>query len=507
MSDYHDDLDRGSSRRSDRYRKTGSGRPVVGGGRQAPASRRRRTPPKIDRVQPRSGSAETIRESQRRRRESSRIVTPQVRKRRRRRKLTIAALVIVALVLGGAAWAWAFVSNLDRNIHPVDINALKSALGDTPAPAPGKPFYMVIMGVDTRPGEQVARSDTLMVAYVDPTKKRVTTMSIPRDTRVTIPGRGKAKINEAMQLGGPALVIKTVKQFTGLPISHYAYIDFSGFKDVVDAVGGVDIYVPETIKDLQASGNHRTYYYIKKGWQHLDGGHALTFVRARHQFADQDFSRMKNQQAFLKALAKQAMMLTNPFKLPGLANAVSRNVKTDLGLSEITGLALNLRGMDEKNLQSVTMPGYTKLINGISYVIPDDAGMHEFLVKMKKGEQFVTVVHSAEPSVTIAPSMITLTVRNGAGIPGWAKTVADKLTKDGFKINDTGNMGQYVYGNTMIVYRTEADSAKAIFMQDALGVGKLVPSRGMYAFTGDLMIIIGKDFDPSKFGTTAPTRR
>lgn len=507
MSEYNDDLDRGSSRRSDRHRKTGSGRPVVGGGREASASRRR-TPPKIDRVQPRSGSAETIRESQRRRRESSRVVSPQVRKRRRRRTLTIAALLVVAMVLGGAAWAWAFVSNLEHNIHPVDINAINSAIGtDTPAPAPGKPFYMVIMGVDTRPGEQVARSDTLMVAYVDPAKKRVTTMSIPRDTRVTIAGRGKAKINEAMQLGGPALVIRTVKQFTGLPITHYAYINFNGFKDIVDAVGGVDIYVPETIKDLQASGNHRTYYYIKKGMQHLDGGHALTFVRARHQFADQDFSRMKNQQAFLKALAKQAMTLTNPFKLPGLAAAVSRNIQTDMALTDITGLALNFRGMDEKNLQSVTMPGYSKMINGISYVEPDMAGMHEFLVKMRNGQPFVAVTHSTEPSVTIKPSMITLTVRNGAGIPLWAQRVSDKLAKDGFKIKDTGNMGQYVYGNTMIVYRTDADSAKAMFMQDALGVGKLVPSRGMYAFTGDLMIIIGKDLDITKFAATAPTRR
>jgi hypothetical protein len=128
MSDYDDDLDRGSSRRSDRHRKTGSGRPIVGGGRQAPGSGRRHTPPKIDRVQPRSGSAETVRESQVRRRQSSRIVTPEVRRRRRRRRLTITVLVVFALVLGGAGWAWAFVSNLGRNIHPVDISAINSAI-------------------------------------------------------------------------------------------------------------------------------------------------------------------------------------------------------------------------------------------------------------------------------------------------------------------------------------------------------------------------------------------
>lgn len=500
-----DDFERGSYRRSDRHR-TG-GRPPARAGARPPASGRRRTPPQIDRVQPRSGSAETVRESQRRRRASSRIVTPEVRRRRRRRTLTIAALVVGAMVLGCVGWAWAFIANIDRNIHAIDGSSIASAIGtDTPVPAPGKPFYMVIMGVDMRPGETVSRSDSLMVAYVDPGRKRVTTMSIPRDTRVTIPDHGKTKINAAMQLGGPALVIKTVKQFTGLPITHYAYINFDGFKDMVDAVGGVDIYVPVHIYDRQAAGGTLNAD-IPKGWQHLDGGHALTFVRARHQFADQDFSRMKHQQEFLKALAKQAMTMTNPFRLPGLAAAVSRNVQTDLSLSEITSLALNLRGMKESDLQSVTMPGESKMINGLSYVVADETQLHEFLIKMKNGEQFEPVQHAAEPSVTISPSMITLTIRNGAGVSGLAKTVADKMTADGFNVKDTGNMGQYVYGKTMIVYRSDADSAKAIFVQDTIGVGNLVPSRGMYAFSGDLMIIIGKDFDPKRFGTTPTTRR
>lgn len=449
-----------------------------------------------------------MRESQRRRRASSRIVTPEVRRRRRRRRLTITALVVGAIVLGCVGWAWAFVANLDHNIHAIDGSSIASAIGtDTPVPAPGKPFYMVIMGVDMRPGESVSRSDSLMVAYVDPGRKRVTTMSIPRDTRVTIPDHGKMKINAAMQLGGPALVIKTVKQFTGLPITHYAYINFDGFKDMVDAVGGVDVYVPEDIDDLQAANYIKPNAVIKKGWRHLDGGHALTFVRARHQFADQDFSRMKHQQEFLKALAKQAATMTNPFRLPGLAAAVSRSVQTDLSLSEITGLALNLRGMKETDLQSVTMPGESKMINGLSYVVADETQLHEFLIKMKNGEPFQPVQHGVEASVTIAPSMITLTIRNGAGVSGLAKTVADKMTADGFNVKDTGNMGQYVYGKTMIVYRSDADSAKAIFVQDTIGVGNLVPSRGMYAFSGDLMIIIGKDFDPKRFGTTPTTRR
>jgi len=499
MSDYEDDFSRGGQRRSDRRRKPAA--------RPPRASSNRRKPPEIRRVAPRTSTSETARQAQKRRAESSRIVTPEARKRRRRRTLTIVAVVVAVVLLAGAGAAFAWYQGLSREINAVFGDTPTVAGGELQAPKPGKPFYMVIIGVDTRPGEKVARSDTLVLAYVDPGRKRVTTMSIPRDTKVTIRNRGTAKINEAMQLGGPKKVIETVKDFTGLPITHYAYINFNGFKDIVDAVGGVDVYVPVTIDDIQASGNHPSAKYIRKGQQHLDGMHALTFVRARHQFADQDFTRMKNQQTFMKALAKRAMGVRNPATLAALANSAAKNINTDLQIPDIIGMALNFRGMDDKMFQSVTMPGHATYSGGVSWVEVDKDEFANVVAKMRRGELFQQVAPEAVPTTaTVKPSSISINVRNGAGSIGLAKTVGDKLTKDGFKVKDTANMGQYVYGTTLVIYRSDKDIAKATIVREELGVGDVILSRGMYAFDADIMIVIGKDFDPQKFGTTKKTR-
>jgi LCP family protein required for cell wall assembly len=482
--------------------------------------RRRRPPERIDRLQPLSSTSETPREATRRRREASRMVDPRVRQRRRRRRLTVTLSVLVLLVVGTAVAVFAWARNVESGLNRVvntDPELLK-ALEPGSNAKPGEPFYMVITGTDTRPEERVARSDTLLVARIDPTSQRVQMMSIPRDTRANIPGRGMEKINGAMQYGGPALVIKTVKEFTGLPITHYVNLDFSGFKDIVNSVGGVDIFVPEEIDDLQAADNHPSARYIPKGWQTLDGMHALTFVRARHQFADQDFSRMRNQQAFLKALVKKASAIKNPAQLVGLVNAVSKAVDTDLKLADIYALARDFRGMPDANLETITMPGSAKFIDGLSFVVADEAAMDKVIQRMEKGQPLSgkstvptstvspggTNSANTNKPVTVKPSEITVTIRNGAGVSGIAKSVSDRLSPQGFKIIETGNMNQFVYDKTLVVYKT--DTVKAAMVREALGLGDVVASRSMYSFKTDILIVVGKDWDPAKAGQAASPR-
>jgi hypothetical protein len=229
--------------------------------------------------------------------------------------------------------------------------------------------------------------------------------------------------------------------------------------------------------------------------------HALTFVRARHQFADQDFTRMKNQQTFMKALAKKAMSVRNPATLAVLANSTAKNVKTDMSIPEIIEFARNFQGMDDKMFQSVTMPGHATYINGVSYVKVDMAGFNDVVAKMKRGELFTQVAPEAVPTTaTVKPASVVINVRNGTGVSGLGKTVADMLTKDGFKVKDTANMGQYVYGKTLVVYRSDKDMAKATIVREELGVGDVILSRGMYAFDGDILVVVGKDW-------TTPTKR
>lgn len=437
------------------------------------------------------------------------MVDPRVRQRRRRRRLAVTLTVLLLLVVGGAVALYAWARGVENKLQRV-VNSdpgIAAVLKDDTPRKPGEPFYMVLTGTDTRPGETAARSDTLLVARVDPAAQRVQAISIPRDTRANIPGHGTQKINGAMTWGGPELVIKTVKEFTGLPVTHYMNINFAGFKNIVDAVGGVTIYVPEKIDDRQAASANPAARVVPKGWQTLDGDHALTFVRARHQFADQDFSRMRNQQAFLKALAKKAASIRNPVAIAGLINAVADAVDTDLALSDLYGLARDFRGMPDANIETITMPGNSKFVDGLSYVVADDAAFKKVLRRMQNGEPLsgsvvptstvtpggTTVANTNQP-VTLKPSDVTVTIRNGAGVSGIAKSVADKLTPLGYKVIETGNMNQFVYGTTLVVYKT--DSVKAGMVREALGLGSVIASRSMYAFKTDVLVVVGKDWDP-----------
>src|SRR5450759_139544 len=282
MDDGNGGYERGRTRRSQSSQRPVRSRPV-------------RSPEQVRRAKPGTASVETPSQAARRRKQSSRFVDPRQRRIRRRRIISIVLAVTLLLFVGGGVAAYAYMRNINDTIHPSQTDLAPIQAQIVPK-APGEPFYMVIMGEDTRPGEKQARSDTLIVAHVDPQLKKVAMMSIPRDSRVTIPGHGTDKINSAAQIGGPALTIKTVTAFTGLPITHYVVLDFNGFKSIVDAMGGVTIDVPFRINDPMAANHVKSAQVIEKGVQKLDGAHALTFVRARHQFPSQDIQRIANQQ-------------------------------------------------------------------------------------------------------------------------------------------------------------------------------------------------------------------
>jgi LCP family protein required for cell wall assembly len=476
-------------------------------GRRSAASRR--TPRDISQLGPASTSRETVHQAKRRRSQGDKIVNPAGRRRRRKAiALTVLGVVVVGLLVGAFA-LWSYARSIQAKINPVVTDPALAQQLVNETPPPGDPFYMLLMGDDRRPGETQARSDTLIVARVDPKLRKVQMISIMRDTRAAIPGHGIDKINAAPQIGGPELALKTVRQLTGLPITKYLTVDFSGFQYIVDAMGGVWIDVPQKIDGIP-SGTARTPWELKwrviqPGYQRLRGVQALTFVRARHQFADQDFTRVKNQQMFLKALVKQGLQLSNVFKAPQIINAVADHIRTNMSLEELANLAAQMKGMKDSDLEGVTAPGTAKYMNGISYVVLDDAKFSALLDRLRKGEPLAPVTAKAgtksagasAATSTVAPSDVTLTIRNGAGVSGLVKTAAAYFTKLGFRVVDSGNANQFVYGTTLVVFKT-ASEAKAAPVADALGFGNVIPASGMYSFNSDILVVIGKDWrDPS----------
>lgn len=418
------------------------------------------------------------------------------RKHALKRRLAIGAGVLAVLMLAAAAYGLLWFRSLDRRISKAALadTKLQQAL-DQPKKEHLEPFTVLITGSDARPRDTASRADTIIVARVDPKAKKVWLLSIPRDMRAEIPGHGVGKINAAKFYGGDALLIETIKDATGLEINHYVDIGFKGFVKAVDAIGGVWVDVDKPIDDWKADiSPGKKAKKIEPGYQLLDGYHALVYVRSR-DFPDADFTRMRHQQEFFKALAKQMSTPGGIVKLPAAVTAISEYMSSTLPAGEIVRIARALQGISPDDIYAATIPGTWKS----PYVYPDTEKMQLLVEAMNAGRPFESTP-TVEP---VVPSQVSVTVRNGAGISGVAAAAADLLKRAGFNVVEVGNANQFVYDRTLVVYATDAAKAKAQAVAAALPTGDLVPSRGMYAFKTDVLVVVGKDWTAAAATSTA----
>lgn len=291
-----------------------------------------------------------------------------------------AALCIALVVLAAAGAGWWFYRKLDSNIT-TDITAaaeLEEYAEERPTTVATGAQNILLLGSDTRTGEGNSkygrdesggseRSDTTILLHIAADRKSATAMSIPRDLLVTIPSCGKpdggrtgerrAQFNWAFQFGGAACTIRTVEKFTGVRVDHHMVIDFRGFKDMVDAVDGVEVCLKEPIDDRDAR------LKLPAGPQTLRGEQALGFVRARKTLGDgSDTERMERQQRFLGALVKKVQsdgVLLNPTRLYPVLDAATKSVTTDPGLDslrDLYDLTRSLRSIPTEKVQFLTVP-------------------------------------------------------------------------------------------------------------------------------------------------------
>jgi LCP family protein required for cell wall assembly len=291
---------------------------------------------------------------------------PKAARRRRRRKVLLITLLVVAL-LGGASLAgigW-YLHSVESSIDRVDaFNDVPQA--NRPAKVAKNAQNFLILGSDTRDPENTSgsRSDTIILAHFPADRSGAQLISIPRDTWVYIPkskdgkhGDTKAKINAAYAWGGIPLTVQTVERYTGVRIDHVAIVDFSGFKEIVDALGGVEITVEQSFTSTHSLNpdGRRTF---KKGTQVMDGAAALDYARERYAFADGDFSRIRHQQQVIKAILDKAAsgsVLTNPGKLNSFLRSTADAVTVDNTLN-IFDTAMDLRHLRSSNLTFMTNP-------------------------------------------------------------------------------------------------------------------------------------------------------
>ena len=294
-------------------------------------------------------------------------------------RIIVILLLAMLGVLCGVAYAWYGNINSRFNNSEVISSGLKSELKQSDLTT--EPFYMLLLGTDGRPGETSYRSDTIMLARIDPVSKKVTLVSIPRDTMVTINGK-RQKINAAHSIGGAEGVTKAVSTLCGVDISHYAEVSFDGMQQLVDAVGGVDIDVEDDIYDPEHFGDMR----LSKGQQHLDGNYAMFYARSRH-FVDGDYARTRHQRNLVKALATQILNNTDAATIVPLVNSIADMVTTDMSTADIVTLANVMRGMDTSDdIYTCTIPSVTEEVDGTSYVVADLPGLKSLMDKVDSGE-------------------------------------------------------------------------------------------------------------------------
>jgi LCP family protein required for cell wall assembly len=270
--------------------------------------------------------------------------------------LVVVVLLVLALLwlIGVPAYAWSKVARLDADPG-----------GERPANQPGQTFLLV--GSDSREGLTAEerkrlgtgstdgrRTDTIMIVYV-PLGGKPALISVPRDSFVPIPGKGRNKINAAYAFGGPELLVRTVEANTGLRVDSYVEIGFGGFVNIIDALGGIEMCLPKAIKDRDS------HLDLPKGCQNLDGTTALGYVRMRKADPRGDLGRVERQREMLAAVAKKAASpatVVNPVRYWNLSNASTQAVTLDedTSLFGFTRLALAMRRVSNGNGYTLTVP-------------------------------------------------------------------------------------------------------------------------------------------------------
>jgi LCP family protein required for cell wall assembly len=433
-------------------------------------------------------------------------------------RFAVALAVSVPLVLGGVVGVNVFI---DRKIGEIPRVKVKTAANTDP----GQPANFLLIGSDTRaqvqtPEERAAfgdagagggqRSDTLMVIHVDPAQKTGFLVSFPRDLAVNVPGLGQQKINAAFNTdsgGGPQRVVDTLQQDFNIPIQHYLEVDFQSFKGIVDAMGGVPVYLDAPSRDPH-SGFEFNPFGFRPACYVLDGSNALNYVRSRglEKLIDGrwqtdprgDLGRIDRQQQFMKRLATEAFRksVNSLTTALDIADRTIPKLKADQALNsdDIKKLITSFRRVDPNDPNSLemvtfpTVPGPSSRLGDILEAKEPDADA--ILARLRQFGPAPTQQNGPKPSE------IRVRVFNGSGQSGQASTTGTELQQQGFVTAGVGNQARV--SATQIHYRTGSLDKARVVQSYLGGVGKLVEDKSIVQ--ADVAVILGQDFK----GVTPP---
>ncbi|MGQ0825225.1 MAG: LCP family protein [Actinomycetota bacterium] len=420
-------------------------------------------------------------------------------------RLAIASVAVVAATSAGVTFGTSRFEDSVQDIETVEIEE-----GVLAPQEEGEPANFLIIGSDSREfvdneadaqafgsADEVggARSDTTMVVHVEPETRTGFVVSFPRDLRVEIPGFGEQKLNAAFSIGGPSLVIETLRENYDVPIHHYLEVDFAGFEEIVDTIGGVDIQFNAPARDRFSQLD-----IPEAGCWELDGRQALQYVRSRHyQYYDAerdrwredptaDLNRIKRQQYFMRSLADAALDigagdLRTAFRLlDDVVDSLRRDAALDVG--DMRGLINAFRDLDPASIEMTTIP---IVDDGADLVLkePDAAPVLDRLRNFGFPEGF-------EPPADPADTRVI--VRNGSGVGGRGGQVFEALAAYGYAmVGRAQDADRDDYPLTEVRYAV-GTVQKGLTVATALGTLAVAEARDLPADV-DVEVIVGRDWD------------
>jgi len=433
------------------------------------------------------------------------------------RVLSWVALSMSIIVLGIAGVGYALLQHYDSNIQriPVFGDAMRGTRG---VAAPRNAQNILLVGSDSRAGANGIgtgghtltsgqRSDTVILAHLYGSSDNVQLVSFPRDSYVEIPAHvdsgtkalvpaRKSKLNRSFFEGGPPLLIATIENLTNIKIDHYVQVDFSGFKSMVDKLGGVDVCLKTAAVEAHSRIN------LAAGRHHIDGNVALSFVRQRYGLARGDLDRIGRQQQLLGSLVHKVLSagtLLDPFKLNGFLNIATSSLKVDEKLSagDLRDLALRLRNFQSKSVLFATLPIANLGLNvpGEGSVVELDPAKDAVLFAALRADQAPNKPApkgpraSANP-LTVPASAIRVQVFNGSGVAGLGRRAFADLASVGFATVGTPSNRGTGAGQTVITYgSSRADSAKTLAAALPGSVLRVDPM-----LSGTLEVVVGSGY-------------
>jgi LCP family protein required for cell wall assembly len=453
---------------------------------------------------------------------------PRGRGSRRRRIIGWIAVITTVLVTGTSLVAYAAYLN---TLHSIETFSTAGLGGHRP-PAYDASENILMVGSDSRAGSnqkfgknvQGQRSDTMLIVHIRPHHQGAVVVSFPRDSEVPIlackadtkhgyqgqpavPGQTEM-LNATFALGGPLCLWKTIEQETGIRIDHYVGLTFSGFINVINDIGGVNVCLPQSIHDPKSGLN------LSKGRHHVKGFEALAFWRERYVGEGSDLQRIQRQQYLMAGLMQEVKtggLLSNYPRMYSVLRDAAKALTVDQGLSlsDMVSLAENLRTLTSKSVRFITVP------NG-----PDPSNANRVVwTQPQAGELFHAIEHDTSipktkrgtpPTTlgTVSPGKVQVEVLNGNGIQGAAGQAASDLTSKGFHVVGTTNATNSAYTDSIIEYSTQADMPMVNTLKAQLSSVQVQQVPGLSPGTIDLIIgstFTGLNGSSSTSGSSSPS--